>query len=102
MTFVRAVFWNNAEASMRATEVSWPPFPLEIPVAASRTAVHLRLADLPQVMELIDLKPPLMHLILTGRDAHPRIVERADTVSEVREIKHAFRKDIEPQKGVDF
>ncbi len=43
-----------------------------------------------------------MHLILTGRDAHPDIIERADTVSEVREIKHAFRKDIEPQKGIDF
>lgn len=65
-------------------------------------AVRLRLVDLPQVMDLIELKPPLVHLILTGRDAHPDIIERADTVSEVREIKHAFRKDIEPQKGVDF
>ncbi len=65
-------------------------------------AVRLRLVDLPQVMDLIELKPPLVHLILTGRDAHPDIVERADTVSEVREIKHAFRKDIEPQKGIDF
>jgi cob(I)alamin adenosyltransferase len=65
-------------------------------------AVHLRLVDLSQVMELIDLKPPLVHLILTGRDASADIIERADTVSEVREIKHAFRKDIEPQKGVDF
>jgi cob(I)alamin adenosyltransferase len=65
-------------------------------------ALHLKLVDLPQVMDLIDIKPPLMHLILTGRDAHPDIIERADTVSEVREIKHAFRKDIEPQKGIDF
>jgi cob(I)alamin adenosyltransferase len=65
-------------------------------------ALRLKLIDLPQVMDLIDIKPPLMHLILTGRDAHPGIIERADTVSEVREIKHAFRKDIEPQKGIDF
>jgi cob(I)alamin adenosyltransferase len=65
-------------------------------------AVKLRLVDLPQVMDLIELKSPLMHLILTGRDAHPDIIERADTVSEVREIKHAFRKDIEPQKGIDY
>jgi cob(I)alamin adenosyltransferase len=65
-------------------------------------ALHLKLVDLPQVMDLIDIKPPLMHLILTGRDAHPDIIERADTVSEVREVKHAFRKDIEPQKGIDF
>jgi cob(I)alamin adenosyltransferase len=65
-------------------------------------ALHLKLIDLPQLIDLIDLKPPLMHLILTGRDAHPDIIERADTVSEVREVKHAFRKDIEPQKGIDF
>ncbi|HEX9114289.1 MAG TPA: cob(I)yrinic acid a,c-diamide adenosyltransferase [Nitrospirota bacterium] len=65
-------------------------------------AVRLRLVDLPQVMDLVELEPPLVHIILTGRDAHPDIIERADTVSEVREIKHAFRKDIEPQKGIDF
>jgi cob(I)alamin adenosyltransferase len=65
-------------------------------------ALKLRLVDLTQVMELVDAKPPLMHLVLTGRDAHPDVIERADTVTEMREIKHAFRKDIEPQKGIDF
>ena len=65
-------------------------------------ALKLRLVDLHQVMDLIDRKPPLMHLILTGRDAHPEIIDRADTVTEMREIKHAFRKDIEPQKGIDY
>src|SRR5512146_2844038 len=39
-------------------------------------AVRLRLVDLPQAMDLIELKPPLVHLILTGRDAHPDIIER--------------------------
>jgi cob(I)alamin adenosyltransferase len=43
-----------------------------------------------------------MHLIVTGRDAHPAVIERADTVSQVEEIKHAYRKDIEPQPGVDY
>ena len=65
-------------------------------------ALRLKLVDLPQVMELLDAKPELMHLVLTGRDAHPDIIERADTVTEMREIKHAFRKEIEPQKGIDF
>jgi cob(I)alamin adenosyltransferase len=65
-------------------------------------ALKLKLVDLPQVLELIDLKPLLMHLVLTGRDALPEIIERADTVTEMREIKHAYRKDIEPQKGVDY
>ena len=65
-------------------------------------ALHLGLLDLPQVMDLVDNKPPLLHLILTGRDAKPEVIERADTVSEVREIKHAYREEIEPQKGIDY
>ncbi len=65
-------------------------------------ALKLQLVDLDQVLKLLRMKPPLMHLILTGRDAHPEIVELADTVSEVKEIKHAYRKDIEPQPGIDF
>ena len=65
-------------------------------------ALHLKLVDLSQVLELVQKKPPLMHLVLTGRDAHPEIVELADTASEVREIKHAYRKGIEPQPGIDY
>jgi cob(I)alamin adenosyltransferase len=65
-------------------------------------AVHLKLVELEQVLELIRGKPPLLHLVLTGRDASPEVIELADTVSEVREIAHAYRKGIEPQPGVDF
>jgi cob(I)alamin adenosyltransferase len=65
-------------------------------------ALKLKLVDLDQVLAIIRDKPALMHLVLTGRDAHPEVIELADTVSEVREIKHAFRNDIEPQPGVDY
>ncbi len=65
-------------------------------------ALQLRLVDLPQVLDLIDSKPELTHLVLTGRDARPEIVERADTVTEMREIKHAYRAGIEPQRGIDY
>jgi cob(I)alamin adenosyltransferase len=65
-------------------------------------ALHLKLVDLVQVVGLIEKKPPLLHLVLTGRDVHPQIIELADTVSEVVEIKHAYRKGIEPQPGIDY
>lgn len=65
-------------------------------------ALKLKLVDLEQVLDLLRNKPSLLHLILTGRDAHPQVIELADTVSEVREIKHAYRKDIEPQPGIDY
>ncbi len=65
-------------------------------------ALKLKLVDLEQVLDLIKGKPELMHLVLTGRDAHPDVVELADTVSEVCEIKHAYQRDIEPQPGIDY
>lgn len=65
-------------------------------------ALHLHLVDLPQVLDLIDSKPPLLHLVLTGRDAHAEVIPRAQTVSEVNEVKHAYRQGIEPQKGIDY
>ncbi|MDR3568361.1 MAG: cob(I)yrinic acid a,c-diamide adenosyltransferase [Syntrophobacteraceae bacterium] len=65
-------------------------------------AIHLHLVELEQALELIRGKPPLMHLVLTGRDAAPEILSLADTASEVKEIVHAYRKGIEPQPGVDF
>jgi cob(I)alamin adenosyltransferase len=65
-------------------------------------ALKLNLVDLPQVLELIDKKPARMHLVLTGRDAHPELIARAHTVTEMRDIKHAYQEKIEPQKGVDY
>jgi cob(I)alamin adenosyltransferase len=65
-------------------------------------ALSLRLVDLEQVLEIIRRKPPQMHLVMTGRDAHPQVIELADTVSEIKEVKHAYRKWIDPQPGIDY
>lgn len=65
-------------------------------------ALKLKLVDLEQVLEILRGKPSLMHLVLTGRDAHPEVIDLADTVSEVNEIKHAYRIGIEPQPGIDY
>lgn len=65
-------------------------------------ALALKLVDLDQVKEILSLRPGHLHMVLTGRDAHPDIIDQADTVSEVREVKHAYRKGIEPQPGIDF
>jgi len=65
-------------------------------------AVRHKLVDLEQLLGIISNKPPLMHLVLTGRNAAPEVIELADTVSEVLEIKHAYRNGIEPQPGIDY
>lgn len=47
-------------------------------------------------------KPPWMHLILTGREASPEVIEVADTVTEMRKLKHAFDADISAEQGIEF
>jgi cob(I)alamin adenosyltransferase len=65
-------------------------------------AIQLNLVDLHQAKDILALRPDHMHIIMTGRDAHEDLIQLADTVSEVKEIKHAYRKDIEPQPGIDY
>jgi len=55
-----------------------------------------------ELVSAILRQTPLLHLVRTGRDAHPQVIELADTVSEIREIKHAYRQGIEPQAGIDY
>lgn len=47
-------------------------------------------------------KPPWLHLILTGRGAPPELIEIADTVTEMRSIKHAFDTGIKAEQGIEF
>lgn len=65
-------------------------------------ALDWHLVKLDEVLELIRAKAPNTELVLTGRYAHPRIMELADYVSEIREIKHPFQKGVLSLKGVEI
>jgi cob(I)alamin adenosyltransferase len=54
------------------------------------------------VLEALEKKPPRVHVILTGRNAHPAIVDRADLVTEMREVKHPYQKGIQAQRGIEY
>lgn len=54
------------------------------------------------VTEVLKQKPDMTHVILTGRNAHPLLVELADTVTEMREVKHAYQKGILAQRGIEY
>lgn len=58
--------------------------------------------DLDEVLDAIANRPPMQHVIATGRGAHRSLIELADTVSEVQSIKHAFDNKIKAQKGIDW
>lgn len=65
-------------------------------------ALSYNFLPLDDVVEFLKKKPPMLHLILTGRDAKPEIIEIADLVTEMREIKHPFQQGIVAQKGIEF
>lgn len=54
------------------------------------------------VAEALRKKPEMVHVILTGRSAHPAIVELADLVTEMREVKHPYQQGIAAQRGIEY
>ncbi|OGP66612.1 MAG: cob(I)yrinic acid a,c-diamide adenosyltransferase [Deltaproteobacteria bacterium RBG_16_44_11] len=65
-------------------------------------ALDFKLIALPEVIELIKNMPASLDLILTGRYAPPEIIELADTVSEVKEIKHHYSSGIKDRAGIEY
>jgi cob(I)alamin adenosyltransferase len=65
-------------------------------------AISYGMLDPAAVAEALKGKPEMVHVILTGRNAHPLLVELADTVTEMREVKHAYQKGILAQRGIEY
>ncbi|MFH2055415.1 MAG: cob(I)yrinic acid a,c-diamide adenosyltransferase [bacterium] len=65
-------------------------------------ALDLGLVDLSEVLDLIAAKPEKLHLVITGRGAKPEVIEVANLVTEMTEIKHPYRQGILAQRGVDW
>jgi cob(I)alamin adenosyltransferase len=65
-------------------------------------AIGYKMLDPEKVAEVLRQRPEMVHVILTGRNAHPTLVELADTVTEMREVKHAYEKGILAQRGIEF
>ena len=64
-------------------------------------ATYYSLVTVEELLELIDKKPTHVELIITGRKADERIVERADLVTEMREIKHYYQQGVAARKGIE-
>jgi cob(I)alamin adenosyltransferase len=65
-------------------------------------ATHYGLINFHRVREMLFMKPDNLHLLLSGRHAHPEVTEAATNVIEMQEIKHPFRKGIKARKGIEF
>lgn len=62
----------------------------------------VQLVTVEDVLDLLDAKPPALHLILTGRNAPQAIIDRADLVTSMEEIKHPWQQKVPAQVGIDY
>src|SRR4030088_989793 len=88
--------WAEAEKAIHSGE--WDLVVLD----EINYAISYGMLDSAKVAEFLKHKPEMVHVILTGRNAHPTIVELADTVTEMRQIKHAYEKGVMAQRGIEY
>ena len=58
--------------------------------------------ELAEVVEFLSNKPEMLHIVVTGRNAKPELIEAADLVTEMTMVKHPFRAGVKAQKGIEF
>ena len=64
--------------------------------------ISYHMLDVEKVVAAFASRPERVHVICTGRNAHPKLVEAADLVTEMREVKHPYTKGILAQRGIDY
>ena len=64
--------------------------------------ISYKMLDADEVVEALRNRPERVHVICTGRNAHPKLTELADLVTEMREVKHPYTKGILAQRGIDY
>ena len=64
--------------------------------------IDFGLLPVEKILSLLEKKPERLHIVLTGRNAHEKVIETADLVTEMKEIKHQYSKGIKAQKGIEF
>ena len=65
-------------------------------------ALKLHYLDVEQVVADLRARPPMQHVVITGRGAPPALVDAADTVTDMVPVKHAFQQGIKAQRGVEM
>jgi cob(I)alamin adenosyltransferase len=64
--------------------------------------LNYKYLDSDAILSIISARPKMQHVVVTGRSASNALAEVADTVSEIADIKHAYRAGVKAQKGIDL
>ncbi|RFD20794.1 cob(I)yrinic acid a,c-diamide adenosyltransferase [Komagataeibacter melaceti] len=88
--------WEQARRALARTDVAM--------VILDELNIALRYDYLPIAEVLADIaaRPPMQHVVVTGRNARPAMIEAADLVTEMTQVAHHFRKGVKAQAGIEF
>ncbi|WP_308720348.1 cob(I)yrinic acid a,c-diamide adenosyltransferase [Komagataeibacter xylinus] len=88
--------WDQARAALKRSDVSM--------VILDELNIALRYDYLPidEVLADIAARPPMQHVVVTGRNARPAMIEAADLVTEMTQVAHHFKKGVKAQAGIEF
>lgn len=101
---------QNREADIASSQQAWqqavvmladPSFDLVV-LDELTYLLHYEYLEEGLVLDALMSRPETQHLVVTGRGASESLIELADTVSEIKEVKHAFKRGIKAQKGLEF
>lgn len=87
--------WEKARAALANPDISL------VVLDELTYLVTYRYLELDEIMPAINARPPMQHVVITGRNAHETLIDAADTVSMIRDVKHAFRAGVRAQEGID-
>ncbi len=101
---------QDRERDIKAAEAAWykasqflndPAFDLVL-LDELNIALKLGYLPLPDVLQQLQSRPPMQHVVVTGRGAPEGLIASADTVTEMRQIKHAYQAGVQAQKGIEL
>jgi cob(I)alamin adenosyltransferase len=88
--------WLEAEKFLSDSEISL------VVLDEITYMINYKYLDERSILKALSNRPEGQHVVITGRAASEGIIEASDTVSEVKDVKHAFRANIRAQKGIDL
>ena len=102
--------WGTGERDIAAARAAWETAkemiadPAYSMVLLDELNIVLRYDYLPivEVLKILKAKPRDLHVVVTGRNAKPELIEAADLVTEMTMVKHPFRAGVKAQKGIEF
>lgn len=93
--------WTEARRMIEAARKSPPDFDLLV-FDELNIVLRYDYLDLGEVVEVLKNRPPNLHIVVTGRNAKPELIDAADLVTEMTEVKHPFQAGVKAQKGIEF